>query len=158
MNYAKRISLLFLFLLPLTLLAQRTGTVVSVHDGDTFTVVAENGQKIKVRLHGVDTPELKQSFGKEVQRQTEAKVLNKKVKLEEKGKDRYKRTIAIVYLDNGLCVNAWLLENGLAWHYLKYDQNQRWQALEDQARKNRIGLWKNPDAQAPWDWRKANKN
>lgn len=43
--------------------ATNTGKVVSVHDGDTVTVRTDNGQTLKVRLQGIDVPELKQPFG-----------------------------------------------------------------------------------------------
>ena len=63
-----RSTLLFLFCLltapvvaapPATL----TGKVVSVHDGDTLTVLDATKTQHKVRLHGIDAPETKQAFG-----------------------------------------------------------------------------------------------
>ena len=46
---------------------------------------------------------------------------------------------------------------GAAWVYRKYARDQRLQALEEQARKNRVGLWSLPETQQilPWEWRKA---
>ena len=43
--------------------ATTAGKVVSVHDGDTVTVRTDDGQTLKVRLQGIDAPELKQPFG-----------------------------------------------------------------------------------------------
>jgi endonuclease YncB( thermonuclease family) len=37
--------------------------VVSVHDGDTLTAVDASNVQHKVRLHGIDAPEVKQAFG-----------------------------------------------------------------------------------------------
>lgn len=39
--------------------------VVSVHDGDTITVLAAGNEQIKVRLEGIDAPELKQPLGEQ---------------------------------------------------------------------------------------------
>ena len=40
------------------------GTVIAVHDGDTITLKNESGQK-KIRLAGIDAPELNQPYGVE---------------------------------------------------------------------------------------------
>ena len=45
------------------LLFALSGKVVSVHDGDTITILTEEKQ-VKVRLFGIDAPELKQPFGR----------------------------------------------------------------------------------------------
>jgi len=44
-----------------------TGRVVSVHDGDTITVLTD-GRQVKVRLHGIDAPELGQAYGQAAKR------------------------------------------------------------------------------------------
>ena len=41
--------------------------VVSIHDGDTITIL-QNKQQIKIRLFGIDVPELKQLYGKKSKR------------------------------------------------------------------------------------------
>ena len=40
-----------------------SGKVIKVSDGDTITVLQDKRQ-IKVRLYGIDAPELKQPYGK----------------------------------------------------------------------------------------------
>ncbi len=52
----------FAILLPLYLFAL-SGKVISIHDGDTITIL-QGKQQIKVRLFGIDAPELKQPYGK----------------------------------------------------------------------------------------------
>jgi endonuclease YncB( thermonuclease family) len=37
--------------------------VVGVHDGDTLTALTDDKRELKVRLHGIDAPELGQPFG-----------------------------------------------------------------------------------------------
>ena len=39
------------------------GKVVGVHDGDTITLLTAEKEQVKVRLEGIDAPELKQAFG-----------------------------------------------------------------------------------------------
>jgi len=46
-----------------------------------------------------------------------------------------------------------LVKAGLAWHYKKYSTNIIYSALEQEARKQRIGLWSEPNPIAPWEWR-----
>jgi micrococcal nuclease len=58
----------------------------------------------------------------------------------------------IVMEPDGNILNEDLLIAGLAWHYLKYDQNYEWDKLEDNARTNKIGLLRDPHAMAPWVW------
>ena len=40
-----------------------SGRVVAVHDGDTLTVLTASREQVKIRLFGIDPPELKQAFG-----------------------------------------------------------------------------------------------
>ena len=39
------------------------GTATNIYDGDTFTLVAEDGTKSKIRIVGIDAPEKNQDFG-----------------------------------------------------------------------------------------------
>jgi micrococcal nuclease len=68
--------------------------------------------------------------------------------------DRYGRTIGMVTID-GVNVNEALLEAGLAWHYKTYDKNPDWAKLENQAKRDKRGLWVQPNPIPPWDWRKG---
>lgn len=58
-----QIALLLLALLALPALADVTGVVVGVADGDTVTVLAEDKTQHKIRLAGIDAPEKGQPFG-----------------------------------------------------------------------------------------------
>jgi len=54
-------------------------------------------------------------------------------------------------------VNETLVAKGWAW-VIPEDCNQPfcddWRRLQEEARKNRIGLWTALKPQAPWEWRK----
>ena len=148
------ILLLIFCFLGLTSCAQLEGKVVSVADGDTFTMLTREKKQIKVRLHGIDCPERKQAFGQVAKTYASDLVFGKEVKLTVSDKDRYGRTVAIVELENGQILNEMLLQAGLAWHYKKYDKNPEWAIMENKARRLRKGLWKDKNPKAPWDFRK----
>lgn len=68
------------------------GRVVSVHDGDTLTVLVDSRQ-IKVRLAEIDAPELGQPFGKRSREDLADLCADKPAQVDDRGKDRYGRTI-----------------------------------------------------------------
>lgn len=127
-----------------------SGKVVSIHDGDTITVL-QNKQQIKVRLFGIDAPELKQPYGKKSKQFLANLIAGKVVEVEPKGKDRYKRTLGIIHF-KGQDINAQMALSGYAWAYVKYSRiyvNQ-----EKLARENKRGLWQSSNPTPPWEWRK----
>jgi micrococcal nuclease len=129
-----------------------TARVVGVSDGDTITVLDETNQQVKIRLEGIDCPELHQDFGFRAKQFTSALCFGKTVRIEKRGTDRYRRTLAYVYVGK-LCINKELVRNGLAWRY-RTNHDLELATLELAARKRKIGLWANPDAVAPWEFRK----
>jgi micrococcal nuclease len=143
---------LVLILLPACLLAQICGKVISITDGDTFTMLLGDNTKIKVRLHGIDCPEKSQDFGQVAKQYAADKIFGEQVCIDDKGKDRYGRTIGTVHYGNRI-LNEDLLSAGLAWHYLKYDQSIRYSNLEGAAKKSKAGLWSQSNPIAPWDFR-----
>lgn len=134
--------------------AQITGKVVKVSDGDTFTMLLSGNQQVRIRLHGIDCPEKKQDYGNVAKQYTGNLVFGKIVKVVEMDTDRYGRTIGMVYLSDGRILNEELLKAGLAWHFLKYDKRAAWTEMERQARAKKIGLWQTPNPIAPWEFRK----
>jgi endonuclease YncB( thermonuclease family) len=70
------------------------------------------------------------------------------------GHDRYGRIIGAIRLPDGRDLNAELVRAGLAWWYRKYAPNDvNLQAFEETARKGKVGLWKDANPVAPWDYR-----
>jgi len=133
------------------------GRVVSVADGDTFTLLTDEKKQVKVRLHGVDCPERAQDFGQVARQKLSDLVFNQQVRVVEKDVDRYQRTVGIAYTSDNRCVNEELLRAGLAWHYKEYDKNPEWAALEAEAREKRIGLWSQPNPVRPSEYRRSKR-
>lgn len=123
-------------------------TVSRVVDGDTF----ETAQGEKVRLIGVDTPETVkpgspvEPYGKEASNFTKQHLTGKKVRMEYdvEAKDRYGRTLAYVYLEDGTFYNELLLLEGYA-QVLTIPPNvkyaDRFLAAQRKAREAGKGLW-----------------
>ena len=147
-----------LFLLSTTIaLCQETltGKVVKIADGDTFTILIGGNKEVKVRFHGIDCPESKQDFGTRAKQFTSELAFSKVVNVQVKDIDRYGRTIGIVVLPDGKILNEELLRVGLAWHYKHYDKSEKYAALEDYSKANRLGLWSTSNQIAPWEFRRS---
>ncbi len=136
--------------------ATLTGKVVSVSDGDTLTLLDAAKTKHKIRLHGIDAPESKQPFGTVAKKGLADLVFGKEVHVEVVDKDRYGREVGNVHVD-GVHVSREQVANGLAWRYVQYDKKNDFGGLEDDARKQRRGLWADAHPVAPWEWRKSEK-
>jgi micrococcal nuclease len=91
-----------------------TGKVVGVHDGDTITVLKDR-TPVKVRLFGIDCPEIGQDFGSRAKLATSELAFGKVVTVEPRQKDRHARTVADVVLPDGRILNHELVRRGLAW-------------------------------------------
>lgn len=116
-------------------------------DGDTI----ELDGKEKVRLIGVDTPETKhpkrpvEFFGRQASAFTESLMLSKRVRLEfdQNRTDRFGRTLAYVFLEDGTFVNAEIIRRGYGFAYTKYPFRhlEHFRAFEREARETERGLW-----------------
>ena len=126
--------------------------VTAVTDGDTIKIEYQN-KTIKVRLAGIDTPELKQEFGPESKKTLEDKVLNKTVYIDGDKKDRYGRLIADLKIGSRW-INKELVEEGYAWHYKQYSKDQVLAVAESNAKKEAKGLWISHNPMPPWEYRR----
>jgi micrococcal nuclease len=113
--------------------------VLSIHDGDTFTII-DHEQKKKVRLQGIDAPELAQEYGKESQQHLSNIIFNQEIKLVVTGKDKYGRILANAYLDT-LWINRDMILTGNAWHYKKYSKDTTLSKAEIYAQSKKLGFW-----------------
>lgn len=93
--------------------ADFTGKVIAITDGDTITVLRDKAQ-VKIRLVEIDAPEKGQAFGNRSKQSLSDLCFDKTAKLDDKGKDRYGRTLARVYCD-GIDANTEQVRRGMAW-------------------------------------------
>lgn len=128
-------------------------SVKRIVDGDTFVVHDGTKKGTKIRLIGVDTPESRRSrnkeigyYGQEAKEFLSKLISDKNVKLEyDVGKyDRYKRTLAYVYLEDGTFINAELVKQGYAM-VMTVPPNVKYAdlfiKLQREARESNRGLW-----------------
>jgi micrococcal nuclease len=121
-------------------------------DGDTIEVDM-NGTTERIRMIGVDTPETHkpnspiQCYGPEAASFTKSLVENKTVRLETDptgdNRDRYKRLLRYVYLEDGTLLNQRLIDSGHGFAYIqfKFTKKPNFMSSQFAAQKAKIGLW-----------------
>ena len=135
--------------------SQEYRKVYKVIDGDTFWMKDQGGQTEKIRFIGIDAPECRKSAHKDIQRfGKESKdflvgfLKGKKVALEYDVEryDRYGRTLAYVYLEDGTFLNEYLIKNGYA-KVVTFPPNVKYHRqfviAERYARQHQLGMWRN---------------
>ena len=152
----KLILLFFLFFTLSLFSAEITGKVIKISDGDTITIINSNNRKYKIRLDKIDAPELKQHFGINAKNHLVSLIAGKQVKVIYQKKDRYKRILGIVYLQEKE-INLQMVQDGFAWHYLFYDKSPEYIEAEQKARQNKSGLWIQKNPVKPYEFRKNSK-
>jgi micrococcal nuclease len=131
---------------------QQTGKVVKVIDGDTFDLMSD--KKIRVRMFGIDSPERGQAFSVKAREFTAALIAGKEINVTIRNKDRYGRSVCDVYLNDGTYVNAEIVKAGYAWLFTRYSNDDTLAQLEEDARKNKRGLWQEDNPLPPWEFRR----
>jgi endonuclease YncB( thermonuclease family) len=138
-------------------LAEEISGIPIITDGDTIKIFNK-----KIRLYGIDAPEIKQiciknsqeySCGKEASNALFKKIGDKSVVCKVQHKlDRYKRYLGVCFIGE-INLNKWLVRNGYALAYRRYSTDY----IEDEnyAKNNRIGLWSGSFIH-PEKWRKLN--
>jgi len=141
-------------------------TCIKVVDGDTIDIAARDGrhETTRIRLWGVDTPETAKSdrgamyYGAEASAFTRNLVEGKPVRVvlaPDKTRDRYGRLLAYIYLGDGeTMLNEEILTQGVGYADRRFEHvwKERFIRLEERARKQRAGLWREvrPDQFPEW--------
>lgn len=134
-----------------------TGKVVAITDGDTIRVMYK-GQEQKIRLWGVDAPEKTQAYGTAARNFTGDMVFGKTVTVDVRDTDRYGRWVGWITAPDGKVLNLELVQNGYAWWYRQYAPYATDLAdAQDSAQNARRGLWKDKNPEAPWDYRRQER-
>jgi micrococcal nuclease len=122
--------------------------VTEVVDGDTIKVSTIG----TLRLIGMDTPETRdprkpvQCFGREASNKAKELLSGKKVYLEydpAQKQDKYGRTLAYVYREDGLFYNAEMIKQGFAHSYVQFPHPKldEFNTYQREARDNSRGFW-----------------
>jgi micrococcal nuclease len=154
------LSLCFVFLNSFPSYATEfTGKVVGIQDGDTLTVLQDGGIPKRIRLWGIDAPEKRQAYSNASKRYLSNLAYGRRVKLLVRDIDRYGRTVAEVILPDGRNANQEMVRAGYAWWFRKYAPNDRvLESLEGEACKAKRGLWADPHAVPPWEYRRVKRS
>lgn len=134
------------------------GLVTKVHDGDSIHVTPPGEKRVIIRLGGIDAPEIKQQDGIKSRDFLRKLILNKRVTARCDKVDRYNRQVCVVLI-NDINTNLEMLKNGHAWYYERFKNEQsridqyNYRKAAKKARKEKLGLWQNSSAIAPWNFR-----
>jgi endonuclease YncB( thermonuclease family) len=151
-------SLLLAAMLLWGLPAQAQWRIDRVLDGDSLVLRDRTGQRLNVRITGIDAPEKSQPFADRSRQHLRSISAGCAPTLDIQKTDRYGRSVAQVQCadrDLGLAQ----IEAGLAWHFTRYELEQKpaqrsgYSEAQRQARAARRGLWSEAAPTAPWLFR-----
>ena len=133
------------------------GTVVRTIDGDTL-IVDTKGKETKIRLAGIDAPELHQEGGPESFFFLTEMIDHQAVKVVWDKKDLYGRTVGTVFNSSNMNINEAMVAHGQAWFYVQYGSKfPQYREDERAARAEKKGLWRNENPEPPWQFRREHK-
>jgi endonuclease YncB( thermonuclease family) len=124
-----------------------------VIDGNTFELTTEDSESYKIKLYGIDCPQIGQEFGEKAKKFLEKKILDKAVRVKIHGKDRWGTRLGIVWVEGSDDLRIELLEAGLAWT-AERDPIQELEAIREKAQEKGKGLWKDQEPTPPWIYRR----
>jgi endonuclease YncB( thermonuclease family) len=136
----------------------------SVYDGDTLRVT-DGSQEIKIRLCGIDAPEIEQPMGVESRDHLRSLIAQGDgslivVPVEQ---DRYGRTLAEIFVplagtEEEIHLTSQMVLDGYAYHYARYSDGcpngMLLAGAEERARAEGSGVWEDANAVKPWDYRR----
>ena len=139
-----------------------SANVIRINDGDTVTAIVNN-RKEKIRLLGIDAPELGQKpWGKRAEAYLEKLVDSSSWKVvieyDVEKRDRFDRLLVYLWMQDGRMVNEAMVRDGYALLYtfppnVKYVEELK--SAQHEAREKRVGIWgDNGLKQKPYDYRK----
>jgi endonuclease YncB( thermonuclease family) len=150
----------FVFLLPCqSSAASLFGKVIEVNSGDVITIFNLN-RPVRVKLLGVDAPEMDQTFGDVSKKHLSDLVFDKSVLVEYSGISSDSSLTGRVLLNNA-DIGAQMIRDGAAWFdvnnvsRLSVPDREIYQQSEVAARSERRGLWQAEHPTAPWEFVKA---
>ncbi len=133
---------------------EQSGVVTRVVDGDTLWVKTSAGQPLlKVRIQGIDAPEICQAGGVAAREALKRRVLGQSVTVTSRTFDDYGRSVGILRL-GGQDIGRWQVVQGHAWVYSYRRQQGPYAEELNQARLARRGVFSDAAAEEPRLFRK----
>ena len=135
------------------------GKVIEVNSGDVITIFNLN-RPVRVKLLGVDAPEVNQEFGDIAQQHLSGLILDKSVLVEYSGIAADKSLMGRVLL-NGSDIGAQMIRDGVAWfdpnnqNRLNATDREVYEQSEFAARLEGRGLWQQENPTPPWEFVRA---
>mgnify|MGYP001806191675 CR=1 FL=1 len=153
-----RVVLLILMIIVATFSAQASDQLVdaevsAIVDGNTLTIKFKDGDFYDVQLAGIDSPEPGQDFSEEAKQFLQKKALNKRVKVQLLGKDRWGNRLAVVWLKGEVDLRVELLKEGLAWT-AERNPLPELENVRIEAQNKEKGLWQATEPTPPWVFRR----
>ena len=138
---------------PASLAGTIEGTVISVADGDTFTLQTTDGKEVMIRLAEIDSPEGGQPYSFDSKEALLAMIGGKDVRVKAHSKDQFGRTVGRVYVGDTDVVEE-MVRIGAAWVYRDYVMDRSLYSVEKEAKSAKRGLWGTNEAAKtpPWKW------
>ena len=139
--------------------ASMFGKVIDVSSGDVITIFNLN-RPVRVKLVGVDAPEMDQAFGDVAKKHLFDLIHDKSVVVEYTGITADGSVSGRVLL-NDTDIGAQMIRDGAAWFdpnnvsRLSAAEREVYQQSEQAARSEGRGLWQTPNPTAPWEFVKA---
>ncbi len=134
-----------------------TGKVIHIIDGDTYDILTEDKQTIRIRMEGIDAPERGMAFYRVSKNYLGELCMGKILKIVQTDTDQYNRLVAWSYLPDGRELGHEMIKAGMAWHFKKYNSDKDLAKLEYEARSAKCGLWQDAYPIAPWEHRKQQR-
>lgn len=117
------------------------GICVGVSDGDSLHLELPDGERVRVRLYGIDAPEKDQECALAARKKLGKLIYDKEIRVEVLDVDKYGRYVGKVYA-GARYVNRYMLKEGLAWHYKHYAADDKLLAeAESRAKAAGRGIW-----------------
>jgi endonuclease YncB( thermonuclease family) len=140
-----------------TSLTTINGKVVSIIDGDTYDLLLESKQTIRVRMEGIDAPEKGMPYSKVSKDFLGDLCFGKQVRFTKSKEDSSGRAIGFSYLDDGRELSHEMVKAGMAWHFKRYNSDKDLADLELLAKLSKRGLWIDDNPIPPWEVRNMHR-
>ena len=131
-----------------------SGKVISVQDGDSFTLLTPERKQVKIRVAEIDAPERGQPYGNRARQELTRLIKDQHVTVETQVVDRYGRIVGKPIVGDK-DITAEMVKIGAAWVYCTYSEDESLYKLERQAKANKHGVWGTSEYEniPPWEWR-----